>query len=651
MTACGATLRRLGAGAATLEEVADRLVRHLYASLSIPRTGEPACALIRLFKTTPYGLLPPDLQALADTQLGNTPDTSSLPCLTLLASAGIVPGWNDPALSSRFRVIPLRSPEDVERLPMFSQLFRQLGASLPHPSKASRDVLLDPQEHTFNVFHVLQAEGSPYVPEQEEFVRKYGIRSVLGFGAPLPNGDLFSIILFSRDFIPESTAQLFKPLALSAGIALAPYAHSRATPLSTQQPLDGGPNRSDPSAVRQLHPQISELEKLLEVHEQTVAEQADRMELIIQEVRMGTWNWEISTGRMTFNERWATMLGYDPHELVPHVSTWEKLLHPHDRPAVLAAVTAHLRGETPVYASEHRLRTKAGGWHWVFDSGQVLARDAAGAPLRTAGIQLDISARIELEEALRQSDERFRQLVDHIDAVFWLTTADHSKWLYVSPAFETIWGVPCHLLYARPALWIEQVHPEDRHRVSIATACQAHLPYDEEYRIVTPTGRIRWIRERSFPIKDHEDRVYRLAGIAQDITEAKQLESQVRASERRFRSLVELSPHAVFVNCEDKIVFANHACVKLFGATAASQLIGKPVFDFIHQESHARTQEQLSTIRATNRTAPSIEDRFVGLDGSIIEVVVAAAPIPARRPRPVEPFRSRLRTRGSGGQR
>ena len=197
--------------------------------------------------------------------------------------------------------------------------------------------------------------------------------------------------------------------------------------------------------------------------------------------------------------------------------------------------------------------------------------------------------------------------MDHIDAVFWLTTADHSKWLYVRPAFETIWGVPCHLLYARPALWIEQVHPEDRHRVSIATACQAHLPYDEEYRIVTPTGRIRWIRERSFPIKDHEDRVYRLAGIAQDITEAKQLESQVRASERRFRSLVELSPHAVFVNCEDKIVFANHACVKLFGATAASQLIGKPVFDFIHQESHARTQEQLSTIRVTNRTAPSIE--------------------------------------------
>lgn len=233
MTACAAALRRLGAGAVDLREVADRLVRHLYTSFTMAQTGDPACVLIRLFKTTPYGLLTPDLQALADRKLQPQQPSPSLTCLTLLASAGIHQGWNDPALSSRFRVLPLNGPDALERLPMFKQLFRQLGFTLPQITAATQDLLLDPSEHGFNVFHVPEALGSPHVPVQEEFVRRYGIRSVLGFGAPLPNGDLFSIILFSKDFISEETAQLFKPLALCAQIALAPHAKPIAGPGQT----------------------------------------------------------------------------------------------------------------------------------------------------------------------------------------------------------------------------------------------------------------------------------------------------------------------------------------------------------------------------------------------------------------------------------
>jgi len=220
MTACGAALRRLGTDATSLEQVADRLVRHLYRSLTMDHLREPACSLVRLFKTTPYSRLTPDLRALADTRPGDTPPPPSLTCLTLLASAGAVPGWNDSARSSRFHVIPLDTLDAIERLPMFSQLFRQLGVSLPSLTQPGPSVLLDQHEQSFNVFHIPEAEGSPYVPGQEEFVFKYGIRSVLGFGAPLPDGELFSIILFSKDFIPESTATLFKLLAQARDEAL-----------------------------------------------------------------------------------------------------------------------------------------------------------------------------------------------------------------------------------------------------------------------------------------------------------------------------------------------------------------------------------------------------------------------------------------------
>ena len=400
MTACGAALRRLGTDATSLEQVADRLVRHLYRSLTMGHLREPACSLVRLFKTTPYSRLTPDLRALADARLGDTPPPPSLTCLTLLASAGAVPGWNDPARSSRFRVIPLDTLEAVERLPMFSQLFRQLGVSLPSLTQPGPSVLLDQHEQSFNVFHIPEAEGSPYVPGQEEFVLKYGIRSVLGFGAPLPDGELCSIILFGEDFIPESTATLFKPLALCAQIALAPYATTTAAfhPHHTSMPEQAG---SDPTPVHDAHLQarIADLERLLAVHEQTVDEQADRMELIVQGSQMGTWDWEIPTGRVTFNERWASMLGYRLDELEPHVRTWEQLVHPDDLHQVMTTISAHLRGETPTYSSEHRLRTKSGAWCWVFDSGRVVKRDAKGAPLRAAGIHLDISDRKELEAA------------------------------------------------------------------------------------------------------------------------------------------------------------------------------------------------------------------------------------------------------------
>ena len=159
MTACGAALRRLGTGTSTLRDIADRLVRHLYTSFTMAKTGEPACVLVRLFTTTPYELLTPELQALVNRKLEPHRPAPSLSCLTLLASAGIHEGWNDPALSSRFRAIPLEGPDSLERLPMFKQLFQQLGFTIPTIAQPDHNLIVDPHEHRFNVFHVPEAAG------------------------------------------------------------------------------------------------------------------------------------------------------------------------------------------------------------------------------------------------------------------------------------------------------------------------------------------------------------------------------------------------------------------------------------------------------------------------------------------------------------
>jgi hypothetical protein len=225
MTACGAALRKLSAGARSMEEVARRLVRYFFEELHDARGG-PVCALVRFFKTHTYENLDASLRAFARRILAGTAPAPGTKCLTLLASAGEKPEWNARQSSAGHQAIPLTSAEMLQRFPMTSQLIKQFGlevATLLHPDP---DLLVDREQKSYNVFHVADAIGSPFVPEQDEFVLRYGVRSVLGFGGLLPDGNLFVVILFSRAYIPQETAELFKTLALSAKLAVLPFVGS-----------------------------------------------------------------------------------------------------------------------------------------------------------------------------------------------------------------------------------------------------------------------------------------------------------------------------------------------------------------------------------------------------------------------------------------
>ncbi|HWL39560.1 MAG TPA: hypothetical protein VNO75_04920 [Gemmatimonadaceae bacterium] len=206
-------LREATAGAPTLEVSAQRVCRFLYDELRGPDTRR-ACALVRCYKTHPFAALEPDLQLFARRAMGSAVPMPEMKCLTLMATVGETAAWNSRFLSQGHRTIPLPSPEIVERAPMISQLIKEMGLELSSLLKPSPEVVKELAGKRYGVFHVENAAGSPYIPAQTEFVEKFGIRSVLGFGGMLATGDLFAVILFSTVPVSAQAADRFRALAL-----------------------------------------------------------------------------------------------------------------------------------------------------------------------------------------------------------------------------------------------------------------------------------------------------------------------------------------------------------------------------------------------------------------------------------------------------
>jgi PAS domain S-box-containing protein len=144
--------------------------------------------------------------------------------------------------------------------------------------------------------------------------------------------------------------------------------------------------------------------------------------------------------------------------------------------------------------------------------------DATVARLRLVGeIFAAAVERKRAEAALRKSEEQFRQMAENIREVFWLATSDLSKLLYVSPAYDAVWGQSRESLYRDPRSFFAAIHAEDRSRVVATIERDREQGFEVEYRVVRPDGSIRWIRDRGFPIKDESGSFYRVAGIAEDI--------------------------------------------------------------------------------------------------------------------------------------
>lgn len=254
------------------------------------------------------------------------------------------------------------------------------------------------------------------------------------------------------------------------------------------------------------------------------------LEGLVQSLDAVLYEADAETLQFRFVSRQAErLLGYPIAAWLEDPSFWPAHIHPEDREEAVRVC----REQTALghnHAFEYRFLAADGRVLWLRDIVTVVTADEGPALLR--GMLLDVTAQKNAERERHESEERFRQLAERIEEVFWLTDVGKQAILYVSPAYEKIWGRSCASLYANPRQWLDAIHEDDRARVAAGLAKQAEGHYAEEYRIIRPDGATRWISDRAFPISDASGAVYRVAGVAADITERRETESQMMRAQR-----------------------------------------------------------------------------------------------------------------------
>ncbi|GCF13102.1 hypothetical protein Harman_10370 [Haloarcula mannanilytica] len=308
----------------------------------------------------------------------------------------------------------------------------------------------------------------------------------------------------------------------------------------------------------------------------------ERHELALESAELGVWDWNVQTDEVTFDERWANMLGYSLDELDPTVDTWDDLIHPEDRQRTYEALNAHLDGETETYECDHRLKTATGEYRWIRDIGKVFERDENGDPLRAVGIHQDVTEHKERKQELEDTSRKLQVILDTAPTYILMKDTD-SQFLFVNDAArdmfgldadESVVGLTDYDLF--PEHIADQTYADDQRALETRDTVEVE-------EVIPVAGTERTHLTRKTPILDEDGEPYALCVVATDITEQK----------RRERELARLTDEyeAVFENTNDAI-----ALVDVEGSTE------DPTFRYIRTNQAYERRTGLGTESVAGQT-------------------------------------------------
>lgn len=274
----------------------------------------------------------------------------------------------------------------------------------------------------------------------------------------------------------------------------------------------------------------------------------ERMQLALRGTEESIWDWNMRTGQIYYDDIWVRSLGYEPGEISFTLEWWLQNTDEAGQSAFKAAMDSYLQNRSDLFELQYRIRKKNREWMWVQASGHCVAYDVQGTPLRMIGTNRDITERRLAEEKLQRVEERYRHLVEHINAVVYISKRDElSTTLYISPQAESVLGFPPKQWLQDPDFWSKHVHPGDLENV-LAEVQRCNVtgePISVEYRMIANDGQLIWLHDNAvLRFENEDDLTGQWHGLLYNITHTKNSESQLGQAlemlEQRNRQLAQI---------------------------------------------------------------------------------------------------------------
>lgn len=341
----------------------------------------------------------------------------------------------------------------------------------------------------------------------------------------------------------------------------------------------------------------------------------------------GLWDWNILTGEDYLSPRWKEMLGYQDEDLPNQLDTFRSLLHPDDKPRVMAAVQAHLEHRVP-YDVELRLRTKEGDYRWLRARGEA-ERNAEGTPVRMAGSISDITAKKQAEMELQMSEKRFRAVVEQAAVGVTVIDSNTGRFLSVNQRACDIAKLTREEMLA--GTFMQVTHPEDLpHDMTEMAKLKAGeiRTYRLEKRCLHRDGSITWIHLTVSPMWQPGEAPTQYVAVVEDISERKQAEALLRESEERFRVIFEQAAVGVAVidSNTGKYLDVNQRHCDITHRTR-EEVLRSSFMDLTHPDDHKTDQGNMAALQSGAVRSFTVQKRYMHPDGNFSWVNVAISPI------------------------
>jgi PAS domain S-box-containing protein len=340
-----------------------------------------------------------------------------------------------------------------------------------------------------------------------------------------------------------------------------------------------------------------------------------RLEVALESARGGMWDLDVATGRMRQTGYFYRMLGVTPAEDGDGSCVWRSCMHPDDFANVRDAVNAVLEGQTDLYESEYRLQHSDGTWRWVLDRGRAAERGQDGKATRLVGFMVDITDRVQTQEALRRSEFRYRtvaQLSPGYVFEYQFLEDGKPRPVWVSEGVQSIFGITFPEIQARGGFdaFIEpEFMPQVRARRERVVRGE---PTVGEVIVRTASGERKWVQVHSMPVRDPATgRVTGVIGASHDITTRKVADEKLRSSEAKLRAVTESSSDWLGLFDRDrKCVFLN----RRIAGREPPEWVGRAVEEFVQAHDGDRLRSIFEHVIATGEPV-DFEHLHVGRSG------------------------------------